>query len=411
MSLKNSLLKVKPAPLSGVMTIPGSKSYANRMLVLAALNPKPVTVQNVPESTDVLRMIEALKEIGLDVQHVRDQVKVLNSFPECEKQGEKPVVVHSGDGGTTTRFLSALVAKGRRRYHIEPSGGMRDRPVEEMIEVLEKLGVDVESKKAAWLSLQGPLRPNLDFELDCSRSTQFASALALVLKEKTSLMKVRNMMNSKAYFEMTLELLKDSKSTLFKVPLDFSSASYPLALAAVTGEVLLRDCHSKDPYQADSSFLDILVNSGAFVDFRKDGLHVKKAKSLISFDVSCSAYPDLAPTLAYLASFCHGVSSMRDLEVLAHKESHRLREIQKLLDFFHVDYESDDMSYLKIKGRPLEEYSHKSVTLDELDLPEDHRIVMSAYLFMRTLGGGELAQTQHVKKSFANFFELLEGRC
>jgi 3-phosphoshikimate 1-carboxyvinyltransferase len=407
MSFENSLLEIKNRPISGEIVIPGSKSYANRMLVLAAQNPRAVLIQNLPESTDVLKMIEGLKKVGLQFKQRGHDVEVINSFPECECKGESPIIVNCGDGGTTTRFLSALVAKGKRVYHIEPSGGMRNRPVEEMVNSLRELGVKVDSTKSTWLSIQGPIQTQKGIEVDCSRSTQFASALALALKENTSLLKIKEMKNSKMYFQMTLELIKKSEETLYKVPIDYSSASYPLALAAVTGAVVVKNCHDKDPYQADSFFLDVLTNAGAIIEFKEDGLTVLENGNLTPFDVSCSACPDLAPTLAYLASFCDGISRIRDLEVLAHKESHRLHEIKKLLDAFKVDYESDGESFLEINGKPAANYTKAHVVLKESDLPEDHRIVMTAYLFMRTLGGGELGQTHQVRKSFSNFFEVM----
>jgi 3-phosphoshikimate 1-carboxyvinyltransferase len=379
------------------------------MLVLAAMNPRPVVIKNLPESTDVLKMIECLGEIGLQFERKGHDLEVSNSFPECEKKGESPIVVNCGDGGTTTRFLSFLVAKGKRVYYIEPSGGMRNRPLTEMVNSLRELRVKVDSNKSVWLSIQGPILVQENIEVDCSRSTQFASALALVLKENASLIKIKNMQSSKAYFEMTLELIKKSDDVLYEVPIDFSSASYPMALAAVTGDILVKNCFEKDPYQADSFFLAVLKKAGAKIEFNENGLMVLANKNLAPFDVSCSGCPDLAPTLAYFASFCHGTSRIRDLEVLAHKESHRLDEIKKLLVAFKVDYKSDGRSFLEIIGKPVANYSKDCVVLTKSELPEDHRIVMTAYLFMRTLGGGELAQSHHVKKSFSSFFEVMGG--
>lgn len=404
MSLENSHLKVEPRSLCGQIEIPGSKSYANRLLVLAALNPKPVTIENVPRSTDVINMLEALKAIGLEIHQQNDEVVIYNSFPDCENEGTDPTAVHCADGGTTTRFLTALVALGKNTYHIEPSGGMRERPVKEMIEALKALGVHVEQASSAWLSVRGPIKALHPFQVNCSRSTQFASALALVLGNKLSLMKTLEMKNSRAYYEMTLELLKSSHHTHLKVPPDYSSASYPMALAAVTGNAVLTNCFAQDPFQADSVFIDILKKAGVNVAFQRDGLHIYKPQNLFPFEASCASCPDLAPTLAYLASFCEGESILYDLEVLEHKESDRFLEITKLLEVFQIEYQTIEKSTLKIKGIAKSNNQPKNV---ELTLPEDHRIIMSAYLFLRSLHGGKLDQAQHVKKSFSNFFQIM----
>lgn len=406
MSLENSFFEVRPQPLSGYIQIPGSKSYANRLLILAAMNPKPVTLKNLPDSTDVLTMLECLKTIGIKVSKSDHNVCLHNSFPDCEKNDKGPLVVETGDGGTTTRFLMALLALGNRTYHIEPEGGMRERPLQEMLDVFKNLGVYAVKNEGAWLTLRGPLKLDGMINIDCSRSTQFASALALVLREQASIIRPIGMKTSQSYYEMTLELLKQADRDEYVVPLDFSSASYPLALGAVTGRVTLSNCLSADHYQADSIFIDILKKAKVNVGFGSMGLTIQRPEKLIGFKTSCASCPDLAPTLAYFASFCEGESHLYDLEVLEHKESDRFTEIVKVLSHFGIDYKTKGRSDIFIKGQ---KYSQSKKNSNEVLIPPpDHRIVMMSYLFMRTLGGGHLGNVQHVKKSFSNFFETME---
>lgn len=406
MSLENSFFEVSPGPFFGQIEIPGSKSYANRLLILAALNPKPVTLSNLPDSTDVLSMLDCLEKIGIKIERNRERVCLLNSFPACESDGQAPILVETGDGGTTTRFLMALLALGNRRYFIEPEGGMRSRPLEEMLDVLNALSVQTSQNDDAWLSLKGPLKIEGPIKVDCSRSTQFASALALVLKEQADLLETARLKTSKSYYQMTLKLLKQANKEEYIVPLDFSSASYPLALAAVTGSVIITNCFEKDDYQADSVFVDVLKRAQAKVEFSSGGLKVEKPQKLVAFEMSCSTCPDLAPTLAYLASFCAGESRLYDLEVLEHKESDRFLEIKNVLDHFGVEYKTQGRSEILIKGQGHSLSKH--ISKETLTPPADHRIVMMSYLFMRSLNGGLLGNTRHVKKSFSGFFEVME---
>ena len=87
--------------------IPTSKSYANRILILAALCPSVITIEGLPESTDVSNLISCLQQVGLEFsKDSKGHLKVLNSFPECEKNTSlDTIVLETGDGGTTNRFI------------------------------------------------------------------------------------------------------------------------------------------------------------------------------------------------------------------------------------------------------------------------------------------------------------------
>src|SRR5690606_11765606 len=106
-----------------------SKSRANRMLFLAAIDEREIILNGIPNSSDVNDMLRCLTDIGLVIEKTDDQVVIKNSFPACEDNSNQPVVVKCGYGGTTTRFLSALLALGKKRYYLEAEGHMRSRPM------------------------------------------------------------------------------------------------------------------------------------------------------------------------------------------------------------------------------------------------------------------------------------------
>ena len=96
-------------PVDVRVVIPGSKSVTNRALILGALKGQSFKVSELPDSTDVLFLIDAFKKIGLKLIHNNNSVQFLNSFPECEKENsETEIYLETGDGGTTNRFLIAL---------------------------------------------------------------------------------------------------------------------------------------------------------------------------------------------------------------------------------------------------------------------------------------------------------------
>lgn len=400
MSLEASTFKVVARSFDKEIVVPTSKSYANRILILAALNTQDVCIDHLPLSTDVLNMLKVFERIGLKVEREGVSTWIKSSFPACESsKKEEKIIVTTGDGGTTTRFLIPFLALGEKTYQIEPEGGMRDRPMDEMLEGLNKLGVETKFQtQGVWLEVKGPLNKHQNLTIDCKRSTQFASAFALACGSKN--LAFRNLESSEAYLQMTLNCVEKAAQTHWVVPVDFSSLSYPLALAAVTGRVKVTNCFAPDPLQADSVLLEILAQSEVGIEWT-DGLTVSRAGQLKAFTRSCSQCPDLVPTLAYLACFSEGESVLSGLEVLQYKESDRLTEISKILEAFGVEH-SKTPSTLRIVGGTAQRASLK------YHPPADHRMIMMTYLMMRTLSGGEVDQIHHVNKSFPDFFEVME---
>ncbi len=412
---KNKVI-VKPGHFSKSILIPTSKSYANRILILASLSPSVVTIEGLPESTDVSNLINCLEKVGIKfLKGPMGTVKVLNSFPECENNNDSDTIyLETGDGGTTNRFILPFLARGRKQYVLKPQGKMRIRPMEELINSLTLLGADITEKESSGgfdIEVKGPLDFNeRKLSIDCERSTQFASALAMSLWDFEEFeFELLNLKSSKSYYEMTLGLIKELRlgKSSFCVPVDFSSLSYPLALGAVTGEVFIENCSSLDIFQADACFISILKKMGADLYWEEGGgLKLRVAESLKPLNYDCSDCPDLVPTLAFLCSYVDGVSCLTNIKVLRHKESDRVFEIERLFKAFGIDYSyNNELDRLEIRGEKLsKEHLRKFLRHDP---PEDHRMVMVSYLFMKMNNGGEVTNASHVRKSFPNFFNAM----
>lgn len=404
MNSNPSTFSVETFSFDKTIEVPSSKSYANRVLILAALAKEPVRIKNLPLSSDVITMMKCLSQVGLIIEKDEDGIIVKNSFPECEK--EVDLKLETGDGGTTNRFLIPLLARGSKSYEIIPEGHMRDRPMEALFHALRELGVDVDFNSAtSWLKLQGPIDQTVQkVGIDCSQTTQFLTGLSLALIDTEILVEPENLTVSLPYWELTKDLIGKFKIpiTEFTNPVDFSSLSYPLALAAVTGKCLVTNCVEIDKNQADSKFIEILEQMGVTIQINKNGLTCERNK-LRAIDFDGSQCPDVIPTLLYVCSFAEGVSTISNLEVLTHKECDRFAEMIKILEAFSINYEANLKDYsITITGAPA-----KKIKTTYLP-PADHRMVMVTYLFMRTTGGGEiLGNAHHVAKSFANFYEVM----
>jgi 3-phosphoshikimate 1-carboxyvinyltransferase len=386
------------------IVVPTSKSYANRVLILGAITPGVVQIHNLPKSSDVETMLSLLKSIGLDIDFKGTSVCIKNSFPECE--GPQNLILNTGDGGTTNRFLLPLLARGKNEYTLEAKGHMRKRPMAPLVKGLQELGVSVTEGDDYWLRVKGPMNPSKEpINIDCSDSTQFLTGLTLATADKDILINAINLEASLPYFLMTKKLVEEFKSQKkeWTVPVDFSGLSYPLALACTLGKIKVENCHEVDLFQADSIFLKILEEAGASPEFIGGALSLEKPEFLMPFEADGSKSPDLVPTLAFLASYASGASIIRDIEILRHKESDRVEEVLSLLDTFCVEYEFDKEKHnLIIYGDPT-----KKIGAVQYHPPEDHRIIMVAYLYMRMNSGGTLYNAEHVKKSFPDFFETM----
>tara|TARA_R110000868_G_scaffold164359_12_gene396903 strand:+ start:3619 stop:4845 length:1227 start_codon:yes stop_codon:yes gene_type:complete len=401
-SVENTKFIAANELFSKSLDVPASKSRANRMLLLASITPGETVITNIPSSSDVIDMISSLKAIGLKIETPSEgRVIVKNSFPQCEQKSASPVVVECGYGGTTTRFLAALLILGCNTYHLEASGHMRQRPMSEMIKPLSELGAEVKHNvDGVWFFIKGPVtQKKKSIAVDAARSTQFASALAMVMSLWGGEVRPTGMNASEEYFKMTEDAIEQARNGHWSIPLDFSSLSYPLALAATSGEVIINNFERIDGFQPDSIFIQILKEMGASVEISENTLRVNK-NELKAWSGDCSGFPDLVPTLAYVCSYASGTSRLDKLDVLKHKESDRLLEITKLLKMNHIEFSVDGDSLSIIGGK-----RHQDQTLYQA--PDDHRMIMVAALFMRINGGGEIENYDHVKKSYPYFFEDL----
>ena len=413
MSLENSPYKIEA--LKGFdkeITLISSKSHSNRALILGAIRGGNFKVLNVSESTDVTNLLKCFKKIGLKLKITGTTVVFENSFPECEKDLQSDFIeLNTGDGGTTNRFLIALLSRGKKEYHLFPSEKMSERPVEDLLIPLKKLNVVIQhnqnnSNQQAWVVIQGPasLYNTTRLEVDCEKSTQFASALMLAFSNRPMQFDFINLHASEAYLKMTAQVIKKSLAgNSYTVPVDFSSLGYPAALAAMLGRVLIKNCTELDSLQADSVLVELLKSSGASRALTTAGLEIKKGANLKPINFQISKAPDLFPTLVFLAAHIEGVSTFTDLTILKYKESDRLLEMINILKAFEVGMDYDPVgNTLKINGSASKKYKNSVI-----HPARDHRIVMAAALFMARNSGGTLYEVDCIEKSFPGFLTLL----
>lgn len=382
------------------IVVPYSKSYLNRLLILASISKGNKIIRNYSPCSDVDTLILCLKEIGVNIKIENDSIFIQNSFPECEIQNGNMITLNTKDGGTTLRFLLTLLTLGKKKYKLQFSKRMEERPLEELVEVLRKQKVQINFQDG--IEIQGPIDIPPELIVDCRRSSQFASSLFLSLHQFTKIIPLY-LDSSKTYFELTQQLISESKNDQFIAKADWSSASYPLALALFQGEVLIKNLFEKDPFQGDSVILDLLLQLGATATFSKNGLSFKGVDGCDGFEFDAKNCLDLVPTICFIASYAKTPSRIYNLKNLLYKESNRLAEILNLLKTFSVEF-----TYNEIKDELLIKGDAPEVDFKILNVPDDHRMVMTGYLFLKKNNGGDLNNKSSVLKSFPRFFEMME---
>jgi 3-phosphoshikimate 1-carboxyvinyltransferase len=445
MSLSKEVMLVRDLPFDDIeINVPSSKSYSNRLLILGALYPGPIRIQNISLSTDVLNLIECLKRIGLEIeedinQHSEAVVTIHNSFPQCEEDiddDQDTIRLMGGDGGTTNRFLIALLSRGKRKYSLMAQGKMLIRPIEPLIHTLKNMGVKIESPPTEIfpIEIQGPAKVfQSEVHVDCTLSSQFISALALAFYDYKVKFIPENLKSSQDYYHLTENLIKQfyyehfRDQMYFEVPVDFSSLAYPVALGLIKGSVTIKNCFIIDMLQADSALLSIIKKMGGDYKLTPKGLQVGRPKRIDETDelfkthpeflnahyvplkalnepIDCANFPDLVPVLAFLSSYAVGVTTLKGLDNLDIKESDRVKEICEVLKIFNVPFEfKQNQNCLTISGPA------PRVPYQEVNCPKDHRIIMMSYLFLRCNSGGKLGPITPVNKSFPDFFKVMES--
>lgn len=387
----------KGTRLPGHVIVPTSKSYANRALILGALLKNSPGIKNIPNATDVTILINSLREVGLKIQIENNILRFTNSFPECEVAPLTHISV--GEGGTTARFFAAMLLLGKSEYTLILGERLKHRPWQEFLDIGRSLGAKCELVDNK-LIIQGPINLEKVVKIDCSKTTQFASAFQLLGIGRDTQIIPMNMVSSQSYWAMTEKMLAEfNNDEVYEIPMDWSSASYPMAFAALNQNLHFPGLRP-DPWQADSKLMDVLLKFNC-LEMSSKGITVSPIREQLSVKLNVSDCLDLVPTLAYLLSHVEGEHQLTGIENLVHKESDRLEEVIKLLEIFKRKAHSDG-GILFIEGS-----SHK--LMDEVDLlmPDDHRMVMVGSLFLLQHSGGTIGPAEAVNKSYPDFFELI----
>ncbi|MEQ3550758.1 3-phosphoshikimate 1-carboxyvinyltransferase [Pseudonocardia nematodicida] len=337
------------APVTGTVSVPGSKSVTNRALLLAGLSGGACRVDGAPPTRDTALMTGALAALGVPVTAEGDTVLVDAHGGLRGGTPEFPAEVDCGLAGTVMRFVppAAAAASGAVRFDGDPRA--RERPMGTVLGALRDLGARVSFSGAAdalpFLQDGGPVRGG-EVTIDASASSQFVSGLLLSGARYEQGVTVRHRgaaLPSMPHIAMTVDMLRaagvvvdDSTADVWRVepgPVavrdwtiepDLSNASVFLAAAVVTGGRVTVRGWPETTTQPGADVLPVLERFGATVTRDAAGLTVTGPDRIAGIDVDLHDAGELAPTVAAIAALAGGASRLRGIGHLRGHETDRL---------------------------------------------------------------------------------------
>lgn len=420
-------LEIKPliAPPHATVRVPGSKSITNRALVLAALTATDIVLQGALQSEDTEVMVESLRRLGFDVASDwgRCEIRV------CRPPGDRIIPAETAElfvanSGTSMRFLTAMVALGHGRYRLDGVPRMRERPIEDLLSALKQLGVAAVSEKdngcpPVVVDASGLSGGNVCVRADTS--SQFLSGLLMAAPFAKSelLIEFPGTVVSYPYVQMTRTMLHHfglesihEDFHLFRVPApqrgsplarysiepDASAASYFYAAAAISGGSVTVAGLPPNSLQGDLAFLRLLRWMGCRVEEENDSITVHGGP-LRGIPAEMGDISDTVMTLAAVACFAEGPTTIRNVGHIRHKETDRLTALATELRRIGAGVE-EWADGLTITPRPL----HGAV----VETYNDHRMAMSLALVGLKVPGIVIDNPGCVAKTYPRFFEDLE---
>ncbi len=440
----------------GTVRLPGSKSISNRVLLLAALSQGQTDIVDLLDSDDTQVMLNALTQLGCRIEPQADGALRLHGLG-----GALPVrqaALFLGNAGTAMRPLTAalalLAARHGGSFELSGVARMHERPIADLVDALRQLGCTLDysaqpgfpplklgTGQVQALQLQQPIRVRGDV------SSQFLTALLLALPLATHsaqagsaqgqavVIEVQGELISRPYIEITLNLLQQFGVRVeregwqrFCIPAhshyrspgrihvegDASSASYFIALGAIAppapgSDGIRIEGVGLASIQGDIRFIDAARQMGAHVSGAANHLLVRRGQwPLKAIDLDCNHIPDAAMTLAVMALYADGSSTLRNIASWRVKETDRIAAMASECRKLGATVE-EGADCLRITPPDLAK-GWRSASIQTYD---DHRVAMcfSLAAFNPAAQTVRIEDPKCVGKTFPDYFETLFAVC
>ncbi|WP_293662370.1 bifunctional 3-phosphoshikimate 1-carboxyvinyltransferase/cytidylate kinase [Rhodoferax sp. OV413] len=423
------------AHAAGTVTLPGSKSISNRVLLLSAMSEGTTTIHDLLDSDDTRVMLVALRALGCTVQQAGTTVQITGLGGKLPRGSAQ---LFMGNAGTAMRPLTAALAVVGGDFELSGVPRMHERPIGDLVDALRQLGCTIDylgnpgfpplKIGQPALQLNAPIRVRGDV------SSQFLTALLMALPlvaAQPIVIEVVGELISRPYIEITLNMLARFGVQVeregwqrFTIPggaklrspgdihveADASSASYFIALGAISTVVngpngIKIQGLGADSIQGDIRFIEAAEAMGASITSGPNWLQVQRgAWPLKAIELDCNHIPDAAMTLAVMALYADGTTTLRNIASWRVKETDRIAAMANELRKLGATV-VEGADYIQVTP-PAAPSDWRAASIHTYD---DHRVAMCFSLAAFNPAGVpvRIEDPKCVAKTFPDYFEAL----
>lgn len=408
-----------PEPRAEI-AVPGSKSFTNRALVLAALTEGPVEITGSSESEDSAAMLDCLAELGISVERDGQRLVVRGDVSQVEP--ERHYRLDAALAGTTIRFILALGCTVPGTKMVFGKAPLNARPIGDLVDGLRQLGADIEyleeqGRPPLWVT-SSRLTGNV-CRIRGDVSSQYFSAILMVAPQIGGVtIDVEGDQTSKPYIDMTLASMaafgvrgvrneayrryvvepgQHYACSSYAVEGDWSCAGYFLALAALTERTITIRNLNPASSQADRQLSTILERMGSDISYGPESVTIV-GRGVQPIEVDMNDCPDQIQTVAVLAAFAQGVTRITGASTLRDKETDRTVALERELARMEIVARAEGDTLIIYGGEPQPA---------SIQTYGDHRMAMSFAVAASKIDGVVIGDPAVVAKSYPDFWDTL----
>ena len=410
--------RVEKSTISGRIVCPSNKSYTHRAIFLASMADGKSMIKNILKSGDTNATVNACRNFGVEIKEIGNSMAV-KSTGELKLQNN---TIDAANSGTTIRIVTAISALLDDEIVLTGDSSLKKRPMQPLLDALGSLGAKCNSSAGKPpITVSGRIKGG-KVTISGNISSQFISAMMIIAPklENGILLNIKGKLVSKPYVDATIISMKkfgvnvrteipykkyvipsqNYKSTAFTVPSDFSSLALLLSASVLVGENLTIEISLGDMPQADEAIIDILEILGVVVTLDKNTIKIKSPKKLNGGKFDLSNSPDLIPAIAILALKASKPIEIFNVKHARYKETDRIAILARELSKLGIKVvEKNDGLILRNTG---------SLTGDNLNSENDHRLFMAFCIAGMYVGNCTISDPESVEISYPNFISEMK---
>lgn len=417
-------LTVRKGPLDGRIMIPGSKSHTVRALVIASLAGGTSRIVEPLDSADTRACLDACRALGAGITEATDADAGLRRWQVEGTSGSPAVpenVVDVRNSGTSLYVLLSTAALVDGYTVFTGDAQIRRRGAAPLLQSLRDLGAEAFSTRpggCAPLVVRGRMKGGRT-RIECPTSQYLTSLLInCPLASGRSEIDVP-LLYERPYVEMTCRWLADEDISIDaaedfshiaieggqsypaftkRIPADFSSATFFLVAAAITGATVFLEGLDMDDTQGDKAVVGMLADMGCRVEAAPDGVRITGG-ALRGRELDLNATPDALPAMAVAGCFARGETRIVNVAQARLKETDRIATMSAELRKMGASVEERPDGLIvresRLKGAPVHGW-------------DDHRVVMAlAVAGMAAEGDTTIDTAEAMSVTFPTFVDLM----